>query len=237
MRTYFQNVLWLLIMFVPVSFAGAEETERTIAVSGVGSVSAVPDVAIVHAGVLTQAKDARDALNTNNATMEKIFSLLKQYGIEDKHIQTSGFNIHPEYDRSKLSTTTRDKIVGYRVNNQLQIKLKKFAIIGDVLNALVQVGSNQISGISFTHDNIEALKNEARKRAVTNANARAELYAQAAGVSLGKVISISESAAVQPVPRYQRGIDMMAAQESAVPIAAGEDEIHAKINMIYSIAE
>ncbi len=237
MTKYLQTTLFMLATAMLISAVKAEELERTIAVSGTGSVSAVPDVAVVHAGVVTQSRNAGEALNANNAAMENIFSTLKQFGIEDKHIQTSGFGIHPEYDRSnKLSKSNQYKIIGYQVNNQLQIKIHKLAIFGDVLDALVRVGSNQISGVSFTNDNIDALMNEARKLAVADAKARAELYAQAAGVSLGEVISINEGHIAQPVARYQRGVAMSMA-ESSVPIASGENEISAQVSVIYAIAD
>jgi len=238
MYRYVQTVFLVLATLLMAQSVNAEELERTIAVSGTGSVSAVPDVAVVHAGVVTQSRNAGEALNANNATMEQIFSLLKQYGVEDKHIQTSGIGIHPEYDRSKkLTTTDQYKIIGYRVSNQVQIKIHKLAAFGDVLDALVRVGSNQISGISFTNDNIEELMNEARKRAVADANARAKLYAQAAGVTLDEVISINEGQIAQPLPRYQRGVATTSMVESSVPIASGENEISAQIKVIYSIAD
>jgi len=237
MFKYLQTMLFLLATVALVAVVNAQELERTIAVSGTGSVNAIPDVAIVHAGVVTQSRNAGEALNANNAAMENIFSLLKQHGIEDKHIQTSGFGIHPEYDHSKkLSSSSQYKIIGYRVTNQLQIKIHKLSSFGDVLDALVRVGSNQISGISFTNDKLDELMNEARKLAVADARSRAELYAQAAGVAVGDVISINEGHVSRPVGAFQRGVAMSMA-ESSVPIASGENEISAQINIVYAIAD
>ena len=112
--------------------------------------------------------------------------------------------------------------------------MRNLPSLGEVLDAVVEAGSNQINGIQFDIDNKEGVLNQARNRAVKDARARAELYAQAAGVKLGNVINIQETGAVIPQPRP---MVRMAMAEAAVPIAAGEQELVASVSMTFEIVD
>ena len=123
--------------------------------------------------------------------MEKIMGVLKENAIASRDVQTSGFNVNPQYKRDKQGRRQLE-IVGYRVTNQLRVYVRNLADLGRVLDALVRAGSNQVSGISFGIDDPTGVLNQARKRAVADALRRAQLYAQAAGVRAGRVMTISE---------------------------------------------
>ncbi len=107
--------------------------------------------------------------------------------------------------------------------------------LGPILDTLVQSGSNQINGIAFGIDEPKKVLDEARKKAVADARAKAELYAKAAGVALGRVVQISESSAVMPpVPMMRMAVEA-AAQDASVPIAAGQQTVSANVSITYEI--
>lgn len=213
----------------------AENIERTISVAGEGTATAPPDMATIHTGVVTQAAQANEALAANNAALRKILDVLQDHGVASKDIQTSNFNVQPEYKRGPRGEQQRE-IIGYRVTNQVRVQVRNLPSLGKVLDSLVSAGSNQISGISFGIDDPQGVLNQARNRAVADARSRAELYAHAAGVRVGKVLVISEQAAQVPRPQFL-GRAMAFEAASAVPVATGEQEVRATINIMYALAD
>ena len=206
---------------------------RIVSVSGLGEVKARPDLAAITSGVTSEAPTAQAALARNNAAMTAVISTLKNAGVSEDDIQTSNFSVSPQYPPYQPGQTTSPRISGYQVSNQVTARVKNLAKLGAILDALVQAGSNQISGISFDIDQPKPFLDDARKKAVADARAKAELYAIAAGASLGRVIQISESAAVVPQPVRMRMAE--ASADASVPIAAGQNTVSASINITYEI--
>ena len=213
----------------------AEDVDRTISVSGQGTATAPPDIATIQTGVVTQAAQASDALAANNTALRKIMDVLKEHNVATKDIQTSNFNIRPEYQRGPRGQQ-QPEIIGYRVTNQVRVYLRNLPDLGKVLDSLVSAASNQISGISFGIDNPKGVLDQARNRAVADARSRAELYAHAAGVRVGKVLLISEQAVQMPRPQML-GRAMAAEAMSAVPVATGEQEVRATINIVFALLD
>ena len=212
-----------------------EHAIRTISVSGEGHAAAPPDMATIQTGVVTQAEKAQDALEANNSAMEGILNALKSQKIKAKHIQTSNFDVRPEY-KSGPRGQQKPEIVGYRVTNQVQIHVHNLPDLGAVLDAVIAAGSNQISGIRFGIDDPTDSLNQARNRAISNAQNRAELYAQAAGVRVGEVITIHEQSVEIPRPQHA-GYGMAAKASSAVPIATGEQQLRATVHMVFALQD
>lgn len=207
---------------------------RVISISGLGEVKTRPDMATISTGVVSEGATAKDALAKNNAAMAAVIAALKNAGIAEDDIQTSDFSVSPKYPPYQPNQTTAPRIVGYTVSNQVTAKVKDLAKLGGILDTLVQSGSNQINGIAFGVDEPKPQLDEARKKAVADARAKAELYAAAAGVSLGKVIQISESSmVVPPMPMYRR--EAMAASDASVPIAAGSQTVTANVSITFEI--
>jgi uncharacterized protein YggE len=230
----------MLLTLVPVAttmsvLSAQEPMMRTISVEGEGTASGPPDMATIYTGVVTQAATANEALAANNGAMNKIMDVLKKQRIADKDVQTSSFNIQPEYERDPRGRTTPE-VVGYRVTNQVQVHVRNLPELGKTLDALVQAGSNSVSGISFGMNDATGLLNEARGKAVTDARSRAKLYAQAAGVSVGKVLSISEQRLEIPRPQFMAR-SFAAADASSVPVATGEHEVRASINIMFALTD
>ena len=209
-----------------------ESLPRTISVAGEGIVFAPPDMATVQTGVVTQAAKARDALDANNAAVERIMSALAAHNVADKDIQTASFNVSPEYERGPRGQR-RPEIIGYRVTNLLRVQVRNLTDLGGVLDACIAAGSNQISDIRFDIDDPSSVLNEARRLAIADGRSRAAVYAGAADVRLGRVISISEQSPAIPRPQHLRGA--MLAEAAAVPIATGQQEMRVTVHMVFAL--
>lgn len=206
--------------------------DRVIVVTGQGEATAVPDQAQISAGVITQAKTASAALAENTRAMNSVFAALKRAGIPERSIQTSNFNISPQYTPYDGNNPGSQKIVGYQVSNQVTVKIDDVSKVGEGLDALVASGANQAGGISFGFKNPKPLLADARAEAVKDAMEKARTYAGAAGITLGGIVSIQESGGdyPRPVPMYA-----MAKQDAATPIAAGEQAVSASVSVTFAI--
>lgn len=155
------------------------------------SVSVAPDIATIGAGVTTEAPTATEALRQNSAEMTKVIAKLKALGIAEKDIQTTGINLNARYDYDQASQ--RSVFRGYQAANRVSVILRKIDRAGEVLDALVAAGANDLSGPSFSIENDEAAKDAARKRAIERVQARVKAYADMFGYDRAKVLSISEN--------------------------------------------
>ena len=204
---------------------------RVVSISGLGEVKTPPDMATISSGVVSEAVSAKDALAKNNAAMAAVIAALKNAGIAEEDIQTSDFSVSPKYP----AYPAPQRIVGYTISNQVTARVKNLKNLGPVLDTLVQSGSNQIGGIGFSIDDPQKALNEARKKAVADARAKAELYAEAAGVSLGRVVQISENTAITPPVPMMRMAAQATDAAAAVPIAAGQQTVSATVSIVYEI--
>jgi hypothetical protein len=206
--------------------------ERTISVTGHGSISVEPDAVSISIGVTSEGDTAGAALAENSQAMNKAVETIKAAGVAAKDIQTSNFNINPRYAQPRQGQAAR--INGYVVNNTVRIVLRDVKRLGTLLDEVTKAGSNQVSGIVFQVSKAEEHRNAARKAAVADARAKAELYAAAAGVRLGKVLVIEDGAAPpRPVP-VARG-RAMAAEAMAAPIEAGSQALDAVVSVTWSL--
>lgn len=210
------------------------ESRPTITVSGQGEAQQVPDTAYVSVGVQTQAPQAGEAMRENNRAMEQLLKTFKQRNIQDRDIQTTNFSISPQYqrDRPRANEPIEPKIVGYRVSNQVRVKVRDLDILGQLLDEVVVSGANSISGISFDVAEPQRAEDEARQAAVQDAARRAKLFAEAVGGKVGKPLQISE-VGFRPSPRPQMMRAMAA--ESSVPIARGEQQLTASVTIVYEL--
>ncbi len=208
-----------------------EPDKRTLSLSATGAVKTTPDKVDITTGVTSEGQTAREALDKNTEAMAKVVSGLKEAGIEAKDIQTTNFSVSPVYEQRKEGQAAF--ITGYRVSNQVNIIVHDTAKLGDILDKVVSLGANDIGSISFGVSEPDALKDEARKQAMRNAIADAKLYAEAAGVELGPVLTISEEES-GPQPRYAFDGGAMA-MEKAVPIEAGTATVQVTIRVTWEL--
>jgi uncharacterized protein YggE len=206
--------------------AGAADL-RTIAMTGHGEARGRPDLATIQAGVITIAPTAAAALSANSTHMNAVFAALKKLGVPDRNIQTSGFSVFPQYDSSNPR-----RLTGYQVSNTVSVRLEDVNRAGPALDALVAAGANQMYGIGFDIAKPEPLLDQARADAVADARHRAQVYAKAAGLTLGSIQSISENgASAQPRPMYR----MAAMAADATPVAPGEETLSANVTIVWEI--
>lgn len=213
------------------AFADEKPRQRTVSVTGDGKAKARPDTAHITTGVVSDGDTARAALDANSGAMTAMIDALKNLGIEAKDIQTVNFAVHPRYTRAKEGEA--QKISGYRVVNTVQVTVKKIDELGQILDAVVAQGSNEIGGVSFSIDKAEALSDEARRKAIDDARRKASLLAEAAGATLGRVMTIAEDMP-HPLPRQTFARAAVAA-ESAPPIEPGEQSLSVRVNVTWEL--
>ena len=202
-----------------------------ISVIGEATVSVAPDLAQIDGGVTSEARTAREASDANNAAMGKVLQALKGAGIEEKDFQTSRLSLQPQ---SAPNRSGPSAIVGYRASNRVTVRLRDVSKLATVIDTMVGAGANDIGGINFTVTAASKLLDDAREQAVADARRKAEIYAKAAGVTLGAPLSISEGGSPVPVP-YRRMAAGMAA--SATPVAQGEESLQVTVSVSWAIKQ
>ena len=202
-----------------------------LSVSASAEATRVPDVASLSTGVVTQAADANAALKANSAQMNKVVAAIRAAGIAERDIQTSGININPQYRYAENQPPT---ITGYQASNTVNIKVRDIAKLGEVLDALVASGANQVNGPSFEIDQPEAAYDEARQAALKKAQARAEMYAKSLGLRVRRIVSISEGGGFRPPMPMMKAMAMDARAESA-PVAPGETTLGANLDVVFEL--
>ena len=221
----------LFLGSVLCSAALASDTAR-ITVTGEGTVEAKPDMATISVGVTTEGTTAAEAMAANSVQLGAVLEQLRATGIEERDLQTSGLSLNPNWQQPQGEVTPR--IVGYLAMNQLTVRVRDLDALGGVLDRTIQDGANTFNGLTFgLADPVPAL-NEARKLAVADAMARARLLTDAAGLTLGPVVSITEGGASIPMPMF-RTADAEFAR--AVPVAAGEISTSASVTMVFELSE
>ena len=201
-----------------------------ISVTGEASVSVPPDLATVDGGVSNDAKTAREAAEANNGAMTKVLAALKAAGIADKDLQTSRLSLLPQYAGSNRPGP--NTLTGYRATNRVTVRLRDVSKVASVVDTLVGAGANEIGGINFTVAAASKLLDEAREQAIADARRKAEIYARAAGVTLGAPLSISEEGTPGPVPYFRKTTASLAA---SAPVAQGEETLSINVSVSWAI--
>jgi hypothetical protein len=201
-----------------------------ISVTGEATLSVAPDQAQIEAGVTSEAKTAREASEANNAAMGKVLLALKAAGIDQKDIQTSRLSLQPESAPNR--TPGPNGIVGYRASNHVTVRLHDVSKIAGTIDMLVGAGATDIGGINFSVSNASKLLDDARAQAVADARRKAEIYAKAAGVTLGAPLSIAEEGAPGPVTFRKMAVGMAV---SPTPIAQGEETLQITVSVSWAI--
>ena len=213
--------------------ATATSDGTLLSVSARADASRTPDVAALSTGVVTQAADANAALKANSAQMAKVVATIRAAGVAERDIQTSGISIQPQY---RYAENQPPAITGYQASNTVNIKVRDIGKLGEVLDALVASGANQVHGPSFEIDQPEAVYDEARQAALKQARARAEMYAQSLGLRVRRIVSISEGGGFQPPVPMMKAMAMDARMESA-PVAPGETTLSANLDVVFELGK
>jgi len=234
MKTFLPLLAGAMLMTAP---ANAHDTSShdgvgKITVSGTGNSYQAPDIATVSTGVVTQGSTAREALSANSKKMNATINALVAAGVQRRHIQTSQLSLNPQYTKYSSNNSGR-RINGYEARNTVTARSEDIDSVGDMIDALVDAGANNINGINFGIKDSAAAKSEARREAVKNARSKAEEMAAAAGVSLGRVLQMSESSYQGGPQPMMRAMSMEA--DMGTPIAGGEQTLSVTVNITYAI--
>ncbi len=227
--------LFVTILALAGPAVAADGPAATISVSGEGRVEIAPDMATVSLGVTTDAETAAAAMAANSEGVSAVIARLTAAGIEDRDIQTSGLSLGPRYDYGR-SDGSAPTVVGYTASNMVTVRVRALDTLGAVLDGVVSGGANTLNGLSFGVVEDREVLDEARRRAVAEARRKAELYADAAGVTLGRVISISEQGGYAP-PMPMAMAEASFAKGADVPVAPGEMSFGATVVVVYEIAQ
>jgi len=202
-------------------------------ISATGSVSRVPDLAIISAGVVTKSPTASGAIADNAARMERVRAALKRAGIADRDIQTSSINLNPDY---RYDNNQPPVLTGYQASNSVSIKFRDIRNTGKILDALVAQGANQINGPSLTIDKPEAAYDEARTKALAAGRARADLYARSLGMRVTRLLSVSEGGTNMPRPPYPMAMMAQAERSDAkTAIEPGSQDLEITLAMSFEL--
>src|SRR5690349_8306718 len=220
----------LVLSAAPALAQTSDAFPPAISVTGEARISVAPDIAFVDAGVATDAKTAREASETNNAAMAKVLAALKAASIEARDIQTSRLSLQPQYAPNRSGPSP---IAGYRASNRVTVRINDVNKVAAVIDTLVGAGANDIGNVAFEVAQASRLLDDAREKAVADARRKAEIYAKAAGVTLGTPLSISEEGAPRPMFRAKMAAPMAAA--APTPIAQGEETLSVSVNVTWTI--
>ncbi len=203
---------------------------RSISVQGLGVVTARPDMAVLHAGVTSQAPSAKAALSEHNNIMSNLLVTLTKFGLAERDIQSRQADLRAIYP-NRGQPDAMPAPIAFRATGTVRIRLRQIDRLGDLLDRMTAAGVNNLSGLRFAIAEPAPLRDEARKRAVQDARRRAQLYAAEAGVQLGPVLQISEGGAVGPRPEFRA----LAASNAGGALTPGESEISVAVNVVFAI--
>ncbi|KAF0171563.1 MAG: hypothetical protein FD162_2887 [Rhodobacteraceae bacterium] len=221
----------MLSAALALPFSAPAFAEALVTVTGEATVEATPDMATISLGVTTEGQTAAEAMTANSKALQAVVERLKAAGIEDRDLQTSNLSLNPNWVGYDSGSTP--KIAGYVASNMLNVRVRALDGLGSVLDASIADGANTLNGISFELAEPRPALDEARKAAVADARARAALLIEAAGGTLGKIVSITENSGYgSPMPMFKSD-----AAAALVPVAAGQIGLSASVTISFEIAE
>jgi len=226
----------LLAIAAPATAAdpavGAVEGTR-LELQARGAVQVVPDLLMLRASVVTQAPDAAAAMRENAARMVRVQAALRQAGLKDREIRTDAVSLMPQY---RYAANEAPIVTGYQATNSLSIRVRDLARAGGLIDALVGQGVNQIDGPTFLVEDRAAVEDRARMSALQTLQARAALYARASGMTVQRIISISETGDIAaPMPYLMARSAASASSQAQTEIVAGEQEVAVTVTAVFEM--
>ena len=225
--------LGALLMIISASAGLAQTAPREIIVTGEGRVDAVPDMAVITVGVTHEDRGADTAMRVVSDSVRQILARLEQSGVASGDIQTRQISLNAVWANRKPSDSGRPSITGFVASNTVLVRVRDLDRLGTILETLIDSGANDFSGLQFALQDPRPMMDQARTEAVADAIAKARLLADAAGITLGPVQSITEQGARPVLMR----MEMAAASDASMPVAAGEISVQATVSMVFAIAD
>lgn len=214
--------------------AGGQAAQRSLSVAGAGTAYLVPDIAYIYLGVHTELPSASEAVTANNAQTQQMIEALTGFGIDAKDIRTTNFSIYP-FDKYDTLTGTPTGEKYYSVDNTVYLTVRDLDKLGDLLDTVVSAGANTVNSIQFDVADKDAALKTAREDAMKNAAKQAQELAEAAGLQLGEIQTISFIDS-QPYPVFEgRGGGGGDGAAASVPIQPGQLTFVVTVNVTYEI--
>jgi uncharacterized protein YggE len=242
MKTLFRAVaLSALLASSAASAAGAQEAApvtdahfraTTLNLAAYGETRTAPDMATITLGVVTEAATAAEAMRANAGRMTQVTAALRKAGIAAKDIQTSTLTLNPQY---LYEPNKPPQLTGYQASNQVTVSVHDLARLGAAVDATVSAGANQVNGISFGLDDPTKAENAAREAAVRALRAKAELYAQATGYRVSRLVSLSEAGGYAPGPPIPMAAFAKRDVASETPVSPGELKVRVDVTGLYEL--
>lgn len=201
-----------------------------ITVTGEGHVAAAPDMATIIVGVTTEGRSAADAMAQNTSRTKRVFAALKAAGVAESDMRTAGLSLNPRWQQPKPGGTRQ--VADYVAMNSVNVRVRALDKLGSVLDALVKTGANTVNGLSFGLADPGPRTDAAEKAAIADARHKADLFAKAAGVTLGPVLSVRDGSG-RSAPRPM--MRLAEASAGAVPVAGGQISVDASVTMVFAI--
>ncbi len=226
-------LLALVVSACAPALSASAETP-TLSVVGSGQADLVPDIAYIYVGVHTELPSASEAMSENNAQTQKMIEALTSFGVDAKDIRTTNFSIWP-FDKYDPATGVSTGEKYYSVDNTVYVTVRDLDTLGDLLDTVIAAGANTVNSIQFDVADKDAALKQARADAIADAQAKAEELAEAAGMSVGAIRSISFTDS-QYYPVYEgRGGGGGGDAASAVPINPGQLTFNVTVSVSYEL--
>lgn len=224
------------VLTAPSWFMRSRLPQDQFSVEGTGRVFAPPNIAEITLGVRTEkAQTAEAATKENVEKMNRVIEAIKKAGVEAKDIKTTDYQLYADYN---YNTPDRVReLTGWNLSQSVRVKIRNLDSIGDVIAKATAAGANQADSVSFTIDDEEVLKKQARGEAIEKAKAKAEELSKAAGIKLGKVINVYESYSQPPITLdYYKGEGMGGGGDITPPsIQPGQNEVVVNVTLVYKV--
>jgi len=253
-KKYVPPVAIVLIAFLAIQtinglktyhYIGSGVPENVISVSGDGEVFATPDVATFTWTVTETGKDVKDAQTKASAKVNAALASLEKNNIDKKDIKTINFNAYPKYEYNQVVCVTypcsssKQTLVGYEVSQTILVKVRAVDEAAKVIDGVTSSGISEVSSVSFTIDDEDALMTDARAQAIKDAKEKAEVLAKDLGVDLVRIVNFSDNNGGYPIPMYgkaEMSVSMDGAgNQSAPSLPTGQNKITSKVTITYEV--
>ena len=239
-------LIGLLALFCVVAFISAsklfvsykalpENTPREISVNAQGKAYMKADIAVIRLGATSEGKTVSTVVTDNNKKMSAITAELKKLNIEDHDIQTVNYNLTPSYEWPDGKRV----LIGYSLTNEVQVKIRNFDNISAVITKATDSGANLINDLTFTIDNLETVRAEAREQAIAAAKVKAKNLAEQSGLRLVKIVGVWEDYTNDSLANrtyaYGMGGEKMVDEVSSASVSVGEQEVVVSVSLSYQV--
>ncbi len=227
-----------------------ESYPREISVTGEGRAYGKPDVVTIALGAYTEAEKSQDAVSKNNQIMDAVIKSVKEMGVKDEDIKTTMYNLNPLYDYAKPEIMPmyyppypdqKRKITSYSLDQQIEVKIRDFTKINEILDRATENGANIVGSLYFTVDDMEKIRSQARQQAIEQAKEKAASLTNQSGLQIVKLLNIYEGYYGGGMP-YGCGLGCGGLNQSAdasyakaPQIQPGQTEVSTTVTLIYRV--